>query len=240
MAGHSLWSAAMRAKANRSMATPLAPFDERRRFKILHLSIYYGIIYRGRKFTFIGGNPMTQGTSDSESFGLACMEQYEILFNTARKLCEGDTSRAEDLVQDTMVNGIRYRQHFNQGTNLRAWLFAILRNRHRNQLKRNREIHMEFNDDLLYCRVETKIALEPAHLAVWEQYYFDDDVMAAMDSLAPIYRATIEAVDLCQLTYKEAAQLTGCSTGTVMSRLSRGRRKLAIALRRRRMVSSHM
>lgn len=164
-----------------------------------------------------------------EAFRTYVVPELEILYRVARRLT-GDAVEAEDLVQDTLVRAFRAIERFD-GRYPRAWLLTILRNTHRNAVRKRRP-------DLLDDEVAQRI---PAR--------GDDgrtdgiDAQALHDDLDPIvreglrklsrdHRAVIGLVDLDGLTYQEAADLLDVPVGTIMSRLHRARRKVRSHLER--------
>ncbi len=142
-----------------------------------------------------------------------------------------DRSLAEDLVQDTVVRALRFRDRFEPGTNFKAWVYTILTHtfihRYRRQ-KREREILDGQNrvdvDRQLHSELSRELAMRP------ENAYLDnllsDDVLAALDGLPDDFRTVVVLCDIEGLSYKEIADIVGCPVGTVMSRLYRGRRML--------------
>ncbi len=142
-----------------------------------------------------------------------------------------DRALAEDLVQDTVVRALRFRDRFEPGTNFKAWVYTILTHtfihRYRRQ-KREREILDGQNrvdvDRQLHSEQSRELALRP------ESAYLDnllsDDVLRALDSIPDDFRTVVVLCDIEGLSYKDIADIVGCPVGTVMSRLYRGRRML--------------
>jgi RNA polymerase sigma-70 factor, ECF subfamily len=142
-----------------------------------------------------------------------------------------DRALAEDLVQDTVVRALRFRDRFEPGTNFKAWVYTILTHtfihKYRRQ-KREREILDGQNrvdvDRQLHSELSRELAMRP------ENAYLDnllsDDVLAALDSIPEDFRTVVVLCDIEGLSYKDIADVVGCPVGTVMSRLYRGRRML--------------
>ena len=130
---------------------------------------------------------------------------------------------------DTLYRGaLRYQSSFKPGTNLRAWLFAIMRNLFWDRFKggQSREVSLDQESDEdfgLYERLED----ETAHpdLDVLDRIAATE-VVAAVDELPPAYREVVMLVDVEGFAYKEAAEILNVPIGTVMSRLHRARRQL--------------
>lgn len=139
----------------------------------------------------------------------------------ARSLAMGDEAFADDLVQDTCVNALRAQDQFTPGTNLKAWLFTILRNRFRSLAKR-RKVRAEDPDDDL-DRMVTGPAPQHGRL---EMIAFH----RAFEDLRAEYREALVLAVVHGLAYDEIAEICGCRVGTVKSRVSRARDRLRAAL----------
>jgi RNA polymerase sigma-70 factor, ECF subfamily len=138
----------------------------------------------------------------------------------ARYLCR-DVDQADDLVQECLLRSIAKIESWQPGTNLRAWLFVILRNAYISEVRRS--TRMPFSpsspeDDL---RLVVSGGQE-ASVALFE-------VRAALDALSVEHREVVHLVAVEGLKYEEAAEVLDVPTGTVRSRLSRAR----LALRER-------
>jgi RNA polymerase sigma-70 factor, ECF subfamily len=157
-------------------------------------------------------------------------ENLDGLYSAALRFTR-DRGRAEDLVQDTVVRALRFRDRFAEGTSFRAWIFTILTHTfiggYRRQ-KREREIleGASAGDVAFQLKSEAsqREASHPEH-AYLEQL-LSDDVLKALDSLPEEFRTVVVLCDLEGLAYKDIAEAVGCPVGTVMSRLHRGRRLL--------------
>jgi RNA polymerase sigma-70 factor (ECF subfamily) len=139
----------------------------------------------------------------------------------ARSLAMGDEAFAEDLVQDTCVNALRAQDQFTPGTNLKAWLFTILRNRFRSLAKRRRIRAEDPDDDL--DRMVTGPAPQQGRL---EMIAF----RRAFAELRTEYREALVLAVLHGMNYEDIAEICGCQVGTVKSRVSRARDRLREAL----------
>ena len=124
---------------------------------------------------------------------------------------------ADDLVQETLIKAWKNRERFTPGTNLRAWLFTILRNTHYTTLsRRRREVRDE--DDHLAGQLTTQPAQE------WGVAL--DALRAALDRLPPEQKEAVILVGAAGMSYEEVAQICGCAVGTVKSRVNRARARL--------------
>jgi len=161
---------------------------------------------------------MSAPLPNSEQFELEAMPHLNDLFRTATRILS-DRNRAEDVVQEVYLQAWKSFHRFEPGTNCRAWLFKILFhciNHHRRKwfrfpLLKEKEEFLEAN--LTYAEPI------PEHLT-------DEDILAALDKLPADFRAVVLLVDVEEFAYKDAAEILGIPIGTVMSRLSRGRKGL--------------
>lgn len=135
---------------------------------------------------------------------------------------------ADDLVQETLTKAWTYRDKFQAGTNLRAWLFTILRNTwYSAAAKRSREVADE--EGRHAAGVATEGSQEWAvELTALRQ---------ALDDLPPEHREAIVLVGAAGLSYEEAAEIAGCALGTIKSRVNRARNRLAERLHMERGTS---
>jgi RNA polymerase sigma-70 factor (ECF subfamily) len=140
------------------------------------------------------------------------------LYRTAARML-GDSTKAEDIVQDVYLQAWKSFDRFEPGTNCRAWLFKILINtmHHFRRKWLNPKLVKE-SEEFLEQTVAGTLPI-PEHLA-------DEDILRALDSMPPDYRAVVLLADVEEFSYKEIAGALNVPIGTVMSRLSRGRKLL--------------
>ena len=161
----------------------------------------------------------------------AALPHMDALYRYAISLTH-DPSEAEDLVQEAFLRGVRAFQQLRPDSNLKSWLFTILRNIRLNQLRQDRSRPRRVDDigeepgDLSTLRDESAKDPYASYIATVQQA----DVRRAVDSLSPAYREVIVLREFEDLSYEEIAQVLECPTGTVMSRLARARDKLRILL----------
>ena len=132
-------------------------------------------------------------------------------------LC-GDPHLANDLVQETLLKAWANRDKFIAGSNLKAWLFTILRNTYFSEFRKSRR------------EVQDVDGAAAAHLiAPPEQHGHADltDFRRALAQLSPDQREALLLVGAEGLAYQDAAEITGCAVGTVKSRVNRARARLA-------------
>ena len=152
------------------------------------------------------------------------------LYSTARRLT-GNQADAEDLVQETFLKAFRSYESFQEGTNLRAWLFRILTNSHINRYRakqrRPAETELDDLDDLyLYRRFRPAAGVERSAEETLMESFSEAEVVAAVEALPDIYRMAVLLADVEGFSYAEIAEILEIPIGTVMSRLHRGRKAL--------------
>jgi len=126
-------------------------------------------------------------------------------------------SDADDLVQDTLIKAWTNREKFEPGTNLRAWLFTILRNTYYTQvLRRRREVRDETG--------EYAGTLRTAPTQEWSVAMHA--LQVALRQLPDEHREALILVGAAGLSYEEAAEICGCALGTIKSRVNRARARL--------------
>jgi RNA polymerase sigma-70 factor, ECF subfamily len=161
-----------------------------------------------------------------DTFGSEVLGYLEPLFATAMRLTR-NRADAEDLVQDTVVRALRFQDRFEPGTNLRAWLYTILHNTWRNRIRDTAREATDVDSE----RIEELAAREgPADVETPEQMLLrstmDVDLKEALDELPDAFRQAVWLRDVEEFSYAEIAKMLDVPIGTVMSRISRGRRQL--------------
>jgi len=151
------------------------------------------------------------------------------MYSSALRLTRNPTD-AEDLLQETVLRAYRGFHQFQEGTNLKAWLYRILMNTFINSYrKRQREPQTvsdeEISDWYLYSKLADSGAEPSAEATVLESLP-DEEVQEALQSLPEQFRVAVLLADVEGFSYKEIADITGVPIGTVMSRLHRGRKAL--------------
>ena len=142
---------------------------------------------------------------------------------------------AEDLVQDTYLRAFRGFAGFQEGTNLKAWLYRILTNSFINtyRKKQRQPQTVDGPDDIedwyLFDRLGAQSVEDSAEDEVLDRLP-DDDVKEALESLPENFRIPVLLADVEGFSYKEIAEIMETPIGTVMSRLHRGRKALEKAL----------
>ena len=177
-----------------------------------------------------------QGPPDeADRFATEALDLLDSLYGAAVRLTRNPDT-AQDLVQDTYLKAFRARQRFEAGTNLKAWLFTILQNTWRNRRRDQARSRVEFDSDAADAATEapppSRTGDTPESLLLRDT--LDADLRAALDALPEAFREAVWLRDVEELSYSEIAAVLDIPAGTVMSRISRGRRQLHDALVARR------
>jgi len=156
---------------------------------------------------------------------------FDVLMRGARRLTRSHAD-AEDLLQDTLLHAYAGFGTFREDTNLKAWLFRILYNRwvsgYRAKQSRPSEVSVDEITERDMARGASRLP-RSAEAEVLDALP-DHDIKAAMDALPNGFRTAVYYADIEGYTYAETAALLGIPHGTVMSRASRGRQRLRVAL----------
>ena len=161
---------------------------------------------------------------DSASFEQDALGLVDRLYAAALRLTRNEAD-AQDLVQDTYLRAFRSAAQFEAGTNLRGWMFTILHNTFLNQRRDEGRSPIDADSEAVEQAPDHRHAsANPEQLLLRES--LDADLQAALDSLPPTYREAVWLRDVEQFSYDEIAGILGVPIGTVMSRISRGRRAL--------------
>jgi RNA polymerase sigma-70 factor (ECF subfamily) len=150
--------------------------------------------------------PPFAGTDPKPDFDNDVLALRPALHAFARRLARQEPDR-DDLVQDTILKALAARDHFTEGTNLKAWLFTIMRNSFITRWRKSQR--------------ETLPAAQVDRL--WARQAID----CLLHDLSPAHREILILIPVLGLAYEEAAEICGCSVGTVKSRLFRARAVLA-------------
>lgn len=154
----------------------------------------------------------------TDDFEAAALPHLGELYRTATRLLS-DSTKADDVVQDVYLEAWKSFDKFESGTNCRAWLYKILFNTmHHYRRKWLNPRMVEDSEDFLEQTVSWTPPV-PEHLT-------DEEVLGALAEVPQDFRAVVLLVDVEEFTYKEVAAILNVPIGTVMSRLSRGRKLL--------------
>jgi RNA polymerase sigma-70 factor (ECF subfamily) len=157
-----------------------------------------------------------------DAFEAVALPHLNDLYRTAVHLVR-DRTEAHDLVQEAYLHAWKAFHRFEPGTNCRAWLFKILINEVRHYRRRWFNSKMVPEPEQSF---EDTLAFEPP---VPEEIQ-DEDVLAALDEIPREFREVVLLSDVQEFSYREIADMLSIPVGTVMSRLSRGRKQLRMKL----------
>jgi RNA polymerase sigma-70 factor (ECF subfamily) len=170
--------------------------------------------------------------STKEKFTSDAMQYAPQLFSTALRMTR-NRSDAEDLVQETYIKGWRSFHTFQEGTNLRAWLFRIMTNTYINKYnakkRKGTEVELDDVEELFLYKRLGSIDQSQLSSSAEDQMldlFTDDEVKNALESLPEDFRIPVLLSDVDGFAYKEIAEMLEIPIGTVMSRLHRGRKAM--------------
>ena len=167
-----------------------------------------------------------------QEFEREAVPHMDILHNYALRMT-GNSDDANDLVQETYLKAYRFWDKYEKGTNIRAWLFRIMKNSYINRYrKETKEPHtVDYNDIQNFYHTIRYASSDPNDL---EEKIFGgllgDDVARAIESLPEDFRTVVILCDIEELSYEEIAEFVDCPIGTIRSRLHRGRKMLRAKL----------
>ncbi|HEY8760514.1 MAG TPA: sigma-70 family RNA polymerase sigma factor [Candidatus Dormibacteraeota bacterium] len=169
---------------------------------------------------------MAEENVATAGFAEEAIGHLDALYRGALRLTR-DPDKAQDLVQDAYARALRYQHSYQPGTNMKAWLFAIMRNLYWDRFqKANREAVSidDIGEFALYDQMRDDLGEGP------EAEVLDriarGEVVEAIEKLNPLHREVVLLVDVEGFSYKDAANILGVPIGTVMSRLHRARQQL--------------
>ena len=194
---------------------------------------------------------MLKAPKRSKEFEAQALEHMDALYRTALRMTRNPAD-AEDLVQETYVKAFRFHDHFQPGTNIRAWLFKILTNSFINRYRKTAKepamlsfeepaVHDEAEARWFVDRMSTDEGVNPVTVPVDEMLtrtsevlkeFVGDEVKAAVESLPMDFRMVVLLSDLEGFSYQEISEILSLNLGTVKSRLFRGRKVLQALLYR--------
>ena len=169
-----------------------------------------------------------------EEFEAIALPYLEPLYSAALRFTRNE-AEAEDLLQESMARAFRFFHRFDRGTNAKAWLFRVMTNVFINSYRkkqREREIlaaaEASSGDPVGRLSDLASSTRDPESDLL--SRFVSDSVIDALDTLPEERRMAVVLADLHDFSYREIAEILGCPVGTVMSRLSRGRKHLREAL----------
>ena len=181
--------------------------------------------------TYGAGRTMRKARGEAElnrssSFEADALASLDSLYRTALRLTRRPAD-AEDLVQETYLKAFRSADRFEPGTNLRAWLFTILHNTARNRARDHARDTVTVDSEAVErADVSTAAAGGETPETLLLRETLAPDLQAAVDALPEAFREALWLRDVEEFSYAEIAAMLSIPIGTVMSRISRGRRLL--------------
>jgi RNA polymerase sigma-70 factor (ECF subfamily) len=170
------------------------------------------------------GDGAAAGGVRGDAFEAEALSYVDSLYSTALRLTRNGAD-AEDLVQETYFKAFRAAHQFERGTNLKAWLFTILHNTHRNARRHAGRDPVAVDSDIVeFAAARPGYSESPEEILL--RSTLDADLKEALDAIAPAFREAVWLRDVEEFSYAEIADILGIPVGTVMSRISRGRRGL--------------
>ena len=155
---------------------------------------------------------------------------YDQLYKTALRMTRS-VAETEDLLQETYLKAFRYYSGFSEGTNLKAWLFRIMKNNFINGYRKRRAQpqHVEL-DELRDSGeenwdVNAGVAKDGSETGALAEE-MDEELARALNAMPHDYKMAVLLVDIQGYTYQDVAEILAVPVGTVMSRLYRGRTKI--------------
>ena len=165
-------------------------------------------------------------------FEQEAVPHMDILYNYALRMTS-NSDDAHDLVQETFLKAYRFWDKYEKGTNIRAWLFRIMKNSYINRYRKETKEPetVDYNDIQNFYNTIRYESADPNDL---QQQIFggllEDNVARAIESLPEDFRTVVILCDIEGLSYEEISDFVHCPIGTVRSRLHRGRKMLRTKL----------
>ncbi len=163
-----------------------------------------------------------------KEFEKEALPHMDILYNYALRMT-GNADDAHDLLQETFLKAYRFWDKYEKGTNIRAWLFRIMKNTYINLYRKavKEPDTVDYDEIQNFYNMIREESADPNDLQekIFGQL-LDDDVAKALESLPEEFRTVVILCDIEGLTYEEIAEFVECPVGTVRSRLHRGRKLL--------------
>ena len=165
------------------------------------------------------------GSSRSATFEAEALTYLDGLYRAALRLTRVPAD-AEDLVQETYLKAFRAADRFEPDTNLRAWLFTILHNTARNRVRDRAREHVTVDSEAVDRAADSGPGGVDTPESLLLRATLGPELQAAIDALPDTFRQAVWLRDVEEFSYAEIAAMLEIPIGTVMSRISRGRRML--------------
>jgi RNA polymerase sigma-70 factor (ECF subfamily) len=171
--------------------------------------------------------PGSRKNQRQRDFEREAIPHLDLLYNFARRTTNS-AEDAEDLVQETFLKAYRFWQSYERGTNIKAWLFRILRNTYINKYRKDAREPESLDFDI----VQNLDHGSSGHQSLGNvlNRILEDEVAMAIAALPEEFRTVLILCDIEGMTYEEISEFIECPVGTVRSRLHRGRKALRLEL----------
>lgn len=170
-------------------------------------------------------SPVPDAADDTSRFEAEALASVDGLYRTALRLTRVPAD-AEDLVQDTYLKAFKAADSFETGTNLRAWLFTILHNTFRNRTRDRAREPVTTDSSIVERAADLPSQRGDTPETLLLRDVLGPELQAAVDDLPDSFRQVVWLRDVEEFSYAEIASMLEIPIGTVMSRISRGRRML--------------
>ncbi len=171
--------------------------------------------------------PFEPPSPEQRAFLERAIEQYgKATYNFALRLTHNEAD-ARDLTQDAFIRVYRAWRSFQPGTSFLSWIYRIVTNLYRDELRRRKGRYQEeIPEDNAPQEFGGERPLAVAPIDEYVESQFSETMSKALDGLSPDQRQVVILADIEEYSYQEIAEIVGCSIGTVRSRLHRARHQL--------------
>ena len=171
--------------------------------------------------------PFEPPSPEQRAFLERAIEQYgKATYNFALRLTHNEAD-ARDLTQDAFIRVFRAWRSFQPGTSFLSWIYRIVTNLYRDELRRRKGRYQEeIPEDNVPQEFGGERPLAVAPIDEYVESQFGETVSKALEALSPDQRQVVILADIEEYSYQEIAEIVGCSIGTVRSRLHRARHQL--------------
>jgi RNA polymerase sigma-70 factor, ECF subfamily len=171
--------------------------------------------------------PFEPPSPEQSAFLERALDQYgKATYNFAFRLTRNDAD-ARDLTQEAFIRVYRAWRSFKPGTSFLSWIYRIVTNLHRDELRRHKgRYEEEIPEDNAPQEFSGRRPLAVAPVDEYVEGHLSEPVSKALEALSPEQRHIVVLADIEECTYQEIAKIVGCSVGTVRSRLHRARSQL--------------
>lgn len=179
--------------------------------------------------------PLEPSTPEQRAFLERAVEQHgKATYNFAYRLTRNEAD-ARDLTQEAFIRVYRAWRSFKPGTSFLSWIYRIVSNLHRDELRRRKGRYQdEIPEDSAPMELRGGRQLTVAPIEDYLEGYLSEPVSKALQGLSPEQREIVLLADVEECSYQEIGEIVGCSVGTVRSRLHRARGQL------RKLVNQYM